>query len=296
MSFEPAMPPAGALPTYSFGAPAAPSPRGRGKLVALLAGLVVLLGGVTGGLVIANHHGTTAAAFQSPSEANAALYAAAIESGSFHYTDTSSVSTGGVTVTANQSGDVGRNQGTQTMTSPVGDYEVIVAGSRAYMKGNAMALENMFGYGASVANVYANRWIGFTSSDGPYSAISADVTTGSTWGNPTVSPSNGMPHIPESVTGITTLNGQSVQSVVYAQSGTSRSSDTSYTGTETITFATAAPHLPVSLTERLSGTTEQQTATSTVNVAFSRWGEPVNVTVPTGAIPYSSLVGTSTTD
>jgi hypothetical protein len=290
------MPPPGAFPTYFTGTPAAPSPRGRGKLVALLAGLVVLLGGLTGGLVIANNHGTTAAAFQSPSEANAALYAAAIQSGSFHYTDTSSVTTGGVAVTATQSGDVGRNQGTQTMTSPVGDYEVIVADSVAYMKGNVTALENMFGYSVSVATVYANRWIEFTSSDGPYSAISADVTTGSTWGNPTVSPSDGMTHTPESVTGITTRNGQSVQSVVYAQSGTSRSSDTSYTGTEQITFAAAVPHLPVSLTERLSGTAEQQTATSTVNVTFGQWGEPVNVTVPTGAIPYSSLLGASTTD
>jgi hypothetical protein len=283
------MPPQAFMPPFFATAPPVPDPKGRGKLVALLVGVVVLLCAIGGGVVFATHHGSTPTAIQSPTEANSALYAAAMASGSFHYVDVSSGSVGGKAATGTLTGDVGLTEGVQTMTSDLGNYQVIVINAVAYMKADVTMLENNFGYSASQAAPYADRWIEFTASDSPYSAIAADLTTGSTWGNPSNSPSNGLPHTPESVTPVSTMNGQSVQSVLYSQNGSEKATNGSYTGTETIVFAASEPHLPSYATEQLSGTVNGQPSTSSDRVTFSQWGEPVTLTAPTGAIPYSAL-------
>ncbi|MHB1712144.1 MAG: hypothetical protein ACYCV7_12185 [Acidimicrobiales bacterium] len=259
-----------------------------------IVGLVVLVGAIAGGVFIANH-GSAPVAIQSPTGANSALYAAAVASGSFHYTDVSSGFVGSHAVTATQSGDVGRAEGVQHMTSSVGDYEVIVVNAMAYMKPNLKMLESTFGYSPTVAAPYVNRWIAFTPSDPPYQAVAADVTMRSTWNNRSVSPADGLPQTPESVSGLLTLNGEPMQSVRYSLHGTNRASTASYSGTETIFFSATDPHLPSYLTEQLSGTASQKSSTDTADVTFSRWGEPVSVAAPTGSIPYSTLPGAGTT-
>jgi hypothetical protein len=50
-----------------------------------------------------------------------------------------------------------------------------------------------------------------------------------------------------------------------------------------------APHLPVRYTQHNTQTGGQGTS----RVTFSRWGEPVTVTAPTGAVAYSTLGGAS---
>ncbi|MGD0394528.1 MAG: hypothetical protein ABSC41_18020 [Acidimicrobiales bacterium] len=180
------------------------------------------------------------------------------------------------------------------MSSALGDYEVIVLNSKAYMKANLTMLENTFGYSPSEAAPYVDRWIAFTPSDSPYSSVAADVTTATTWNDPAESPTDGLPHTPESVTGLSNVNGESVQSVGYSLDGTSKAADASYSGTETISFFATNPHLPTHLTEQLSGTANQQATTANVEVTFSRWGEPVTVTAPTASIPYSTLPSSTT--
>ncbi|MGH9079858.1 MAG: hypothetical protein ACRDYE_07270 [Acidimicrobiales bacterium] len=268
--------------------------RARG-LSTFLVLLVVILGAVAGGTVLLANKGPTSPAIQSPSQANAQLYAAAMAAGSFHYTDVSSGSIGGNAVNGTESGDVGRNEGTQSMTSTVGNYEVVVINSVAYMKSDSVALENSFGYSASEAAPYANRWIEFTASDAPYSSVAADLTTGSTWGDPSKSPGNGLSHSARSVTAVSTLNGRSVQSIGYSIHGSSKTAGSSYTGREQISFAATAPHLPYYLTGHLSGTVNQQPSTEDDKVTFGRWGEAVHVAAPAGAIPYSSLPPPQTT-
>ena len=139
-----------------------------------------------------------------------------------------------------------------------------------------------------------DRWISFTPTDSPYASVAANVTTGSAWGNPSVSPSDGLAHTPESVTGLSTANGGFVQSVEYSLHGTSKAANASYSGREAISFSATDPHLPNRLTEQLSGTVNQQSSTEEVKVTFSRWGEPVSVTAPTVSTPYSSLPGSTT--
>jgi hypothetical protein len=272
-----------------------PDPNARRKLAVPIVGVVVLLICIAGGVILVANSGSPPVAIHSPTEANSALYAAAVASGSFHYTDVSSGTTGGQAVKAVQTGDVGRAEGVQYMTSDLGDYEVIVDGSMAYMKPNLTMLENTFGYSPSEAAPYVNRWISFKPADSPYTAVAADVTTDTTWNDPSVSPTDGLPQTPESVTGPSTLNGESVQSVQYSLRGTSKAANASYSGTETIFFSANDPHLPSYLAENLSGTANQQSSAETVKVTFSRWGQSINVAAPTGSIPYSTLpVPTST--
>lgn len=267
---------------------------GRGKL-AVLVGLVVLVCATAGGVFLVSNSGSSPVVIQSPAEANSTLYAAAEASGSFHYVSVSSGTIQGHAVTATQSGDVGRGEGVQYMTSPLGDYEVIVIHSDAYLKANLTMLENNFGYSPSLAAPLVNRWIAFTPSDSPYSAIAADVTMATTWNDPSDSPSDGLPQTPESVSSLSTVNGESVQSVRYSIHGNSKAADAPYAGTETVFFSASDPHLPSYLTEQLSGTANQQSSTETVKVTFTQWGESVNVTTPSGSIPYSLLPGSTAT-
>jgi len=263
--------------------------------LALVVALVVMLCAVTGGAVLVADSGSPAVVIQSPSRANSTLYAAALASGSFHYVDVSSATVEGHTITVTQSGDAGHDEGVQYMTSALGDGEVVVINSHAYMKANLAALENTFGYSPSLAAPYVNRWISFTSSDAPYTAVAADVTNGTTWNDPSDSPTDFLPQMPESVSGLSQSNGETVQSVRYALRGSSKTVNASYTGTETISFSASDPHLPTQLTEHLSGTANQQPSTESNTVTFTQWGESVDVTAPSASIPYASLPGASTT-
>ncbi len=175
------------------------------------------------------------------------------------------------------------------MTSTTGDYEVIVINSVAYMRADSVSLENDFGYSVSEAALYVNRWIGFTPADAPYASVATDVTSGTTWGDPSKSPTDGLPQTPQSVTAPSSRDGRSVQTVAYSLHGASGTSSASYSGTEQISFAADGPHLPYSLIEKLSGTAGGEPSTGMTRVTFSQWGEPVDVSAPTGSIPYSSL-------
>ena len=302
--------PHGAIPPSTFfaGAPSDASPSGiwrpvqagrsttgRARWAMPVVGLIVLIAAITGGVVFVTSGKSSPAVIQSPSEANSALYAAALASGSFHYTASSTGTLGGKAVVASQIGDVGRTEGVQYMTSPIGDSEVIVINSMAYMKPNATMVENTFGYSPTEAASLAGRWISFTPSDAPYSSVAADVTTETTWNDPSDSPGNGLPATPVSVSGVYTLNGQSVQSVRYSIRGITKTSNASESGSETMVFSASDPHLPIYGTDQLSGTTGQQTASESDKVTFTQWGTPVSVTAPTGSIPYSTLPGTSAT-
>jgi len=294
--FEPLAPGRGATSSGDFSASTAVrASNGRGRVAVVVVGVIVLVSAVASGTLLLSKSGSSPAVIQSPTVANSKLYAAALASGSFHYVSIASGRVGGQPITTTQSGDTGRGQGVQYMTSAIGNYEVIVIGSMAYMKPDLKMLENTFGYSPSVAAPYVNQWIAFTPSDSPYRAVAADVTTETTWNDPALSTTDKLPQTPVSVSGISTLDGQSVQTVQYSLHGISSAANASYTGTETISFAATEPHLPHVITEQLSGTTSQGPSTERAQVTFTQWGEPVNVNAPSGSIPYSALPHPATT-
>jgi hypothetical protein len=291
--FVPSIPPppssAGPTPPSDFiVTPTAPDSRSTSGIALRLVLVIVMLGVVAGGIALAANSGRASAPLQSPTEANAKLHAAAMAAGSFHYKDVSTGSVAGNRASGTQTGDAGPTEGVQFLTSSVGDYEVIVVHSVAYMRADLPMLENTFGYSASEAAPYVNRWIQFGPSDAPYQAVAANVTSGSVWDDSSRSPTDQLPQTPQSVGTVSTLDGRSVQSVTYSLHGTS-STNTSYAGTERIFFASSSPYLPYKITEQLSGTSNREPSIDTGTVTFSQWGEVVRVTAPLGAVTYSSL-------
>jgi len=267
----------------------------RRRLATLVIGAVVVLAGGAYGAVHLAGDGTPPIAIQSPAEANSKLYAAAVEVGTFHYVSSSTEQIAGRTVTGTQSGDVGQSEGVQYLTSRVGDYEVIVVGSAAYMSADLATLENVLGYSAAEAAPFVHQWIAFAPSDAPYKAVAANVTTETTWTNSSTSPTDGLPQTPVSVTGVFTADGEPVQSVRYSIDGGNAAAGDVYSGSESITFAATDPHLPRIATEHLSGTVDQRPTTSSTRTTFSHWGESVSVKAPTTTIAYSTLPQPSTT-
>jgi hypothetical protein len=265
------------------------------KLVILACGTIALVCALVAGFIVVIGVGPATAVINSPTQANSTVFAAAMASGSFHYLSVSTGTVNGNPVLVQQSGDAGRGQGVQYLTSAMGDNEVIVIGSMVYMKANATMLENMLGYSVGEAGPFVNTWIAFKPSDSLYSAVSSGVTVGSIWGNSSESPTDGLPKTPASVTGISTLNGMPVESVNYSLNGKEQASNTSYSGTESIIFSATDPHLPNFLTEHMSASSTQGKSTGTVRLTFSKWGAPVNVQAPSSSIPFSTLPPPSST-
>ena len=265
------------------------------KLAILVFGTTALVSVIVAGSVFVFGAAPSPVAITSPSEANSKVFAAAVASGTVHYASVSSGMIGTNPVTVTQSGDAGHGEGVQFTISAVGDNEVIVIGSKVYMRADATMLENMLGYSVGEAAPYVNKWIAFTPSDPLYQAVAAGVTTNAIWGNQSDSPTDQLPQIPESVSGLSTLNGKPVQSVRYSLHGTNRPTVDSYSGTETIVFSASDPHLPSLLTEHMSETTAQGVNTEENQVTFSQWGERVSADAPTVSIPFSSLPAPSST-
>ena len=283
------------LPSVDFSAALQEPSKGVGsKLVIMACATIALVCVVVAGLVLVTGGGPAPQPILSPTVANSKVFASAMTSGGFHYASVSSGTVGGIPQMVTQSGDAGNGEGVQFMTSVVGDNEVIVIGSKVYMKANATMLENMLGYSVGEAAPYVDRWIAFSPSDSLYRTVGAGVTVGSIWGDSSESPTDQLPQHPESVSGLSTLSGIPSESVRYALHGVQAAS-ASYTGYETITFSANEPHLPSVLTEHLSGTTSHGASTATDRVTFTNWGHPVSVHPPTASIPFSALPPPSST-
>ena len=192
----------------------------RGRTFATAIAVIVLIAAAIGGFVVFANRGPSG--FTSPTAANAALFAAARSAGSFRYSGQSSGTEGGDQITGTVSGDAGRTSGIQFLISNVANYEVIVIGSVAYMKPDVHALENSFGYPASEAATYTNRWIELVPSDAPAKGPAAGVTTSTTWDDGSLSPSDDLPHTPRVVSPVTTEHGRYVQTVTYSMNGTAK--------------------------------------------------------------------------
>ena len=283
-------------PSVDFSAALREPVKGAGsKFVILACATIALVCAVVAGLLLVTGAGPSPQLIQSPAVANANVFASAVASGGFHYASVSSGTVGGIPQMVTQSGDAGNGEGIQFMTSVVGDNEVIVIGSKVYMKADVTMLENMLGYSVGEAAPYAGRWIAFSPSDPWYRSVGAGVTVGSIWGDSSESPTDQLPQHPESVSGLSTSSGIPSESVRYALHGVDQAASASYTGTETITFSAHEPHLPSILTEHLSGTTTHGPSTGTDRVTFTNWGEPVDVQPPSASIPFSTLPPPSST-
>ena len=260
-------------------------PAGKRLRAAALAMLAT--GSVTSSLVFPES--SSAATSETPSELVASVYAAALAAGSFHYVDQQTLGINGASVRQTESGDVSRGEGVQFVSGRFGDSEAIVIGSVAYLKGNAAALQVDLLYPLRRADAYANRWISFTPKDGPFQLIVRLVLGTTSWTKPTEAPLDSLPERPNSISRVSTVDGRSVESVTSSIDDVVASTDSSFFGHAQVFFPANSPKLPYRLTDDTRGTEAGSPFSQQDSATFSKWSEHVKVTLPAGALPYSSL-------
>ena len=210
---------------------------------------------------------------RSPSTVLADAIAALKGGGSVH---NEFVARGGSHVTAVYSDDSGTNSGRQVITVNGTEHaEVLVVDGVAYIKGNETALTEFFGFTSAQAGYLVNRWIAFHPGDSggktDYDAVVAGVTLAGVADEVNLTG-------PLTLTPPTTVAGQLAIGV--------RGRVPSGVGVPAGTMATlyvAAIGRPVPVAYQLGFTGNLR-----YTITFGRWGEPLHLTAPTGAIPVAS--------
>jgi len=203
-----------------------------------------------------------------PAQLLASILAAARAQHSVRYVTSASLGSSHVS----QVGDAGANQGIQRITfraaGKTGRVTVMFVDGSAYLRGDAFTLVDYLGFKAGTAAAYAGRWILVPHSDGSYSTIAAGVTFASAIGELRLSaPLTRLPNTTIAGTRVIALRGKSstapgsVAATLYARA--------------------AGPPLPVREVAK-AGTTRAV-------VTFSRWNEPVRLSVPAAAVPISTV-------
>jgi hypothetical protein len=174
--------------------------------------------------------------------------------------------------TLSMSNDLGASEGRQVITPDGAHATVILVGGVAYVQGDAAAVKNYFGLPSTDSTQLAGKWISLRSSDSGFSTVSAAVTIKSDFSQ--VGLTGQLTKGP-----VTDLDGQRVipvQGSMAAPGGGPTVDGTLYVTAE-------GQVLPVEL--RASGQGESET------VVWSRWGQPLQLAAPPGAVPISSIGG-----
>jgi hypothetical protein len=203
-----------------------------------------------------------------PTQLLASILAAARAQHSVHYVSSASLGNSHVS----QVGDAGATQGIQRITfrtaGKTGHVTVMFVANSAYLRGDAFTLVDYLGFTAGAAAAYAGRWILVPHSDSAYSTIAAGVTFTSAIGELKLSAP--LTRVPD-----TTIAGRRVIAV------RGKSSTAPGSVAATLYAQAAGPPLPVREVAR-AGTTSAV-------VTFSRWNEPVRLSVPASAAPISKV-------
>lgn len=177
---------------------------------------------------------------------------------------------------ATYSDDVATSSGRQNITTSAGVVaHVLIVGKFAYISGNHTALVSYFGLPKAAAKAVGTRWISIPQTDSSYATVANDATLISALKD------NATPTSPLSETAATKIDGQSVIGIRGGVPGAVAGE----TGNATLYLTRTSHPLPVYLkvSVKYKGQTGAYTAT------FSRWGEPLKLSPPAGAIPNSRL-------
>jgi hypothetical protein len=206
--------------------------------------------------------------------------AGATRAGSFHYvsTFTSQAST------QSTIGDAGPNSGKQVITIDTHTFTVLVIGSACYFQGDTNSMVDQLGVSAATASTHAGQWISLAPTDSPYGSVYAAVTAPAAL-------SDNIAFKPQQDLGTSIAHGRRVHGIAGAMTDVSANGQTLHAqGIAHLEVRAARSHLPVRYSER--GTINGQRTDFVM--AFSRWGEPVNISAPPGAVAWSSLGGGNT--
>lgn len=205
-----------------------------------------------------------------------------IDGGSFHYV--SQFTQQGATQTT--VGDAGSTSGKQVITINSDSFTVLVVGPACYFQGDARQLVDQLGLPVSIAAPHAGQWISLAPGDAPYQSVYVAVTTRSAL-------NANIAFAPRQESGTSRRAGYRVIGITGPMSDQVVNGQPYRAKGKADLYVTASrPHIPVEYTE--NGKINK--IASKLDMTFSKWGEVVSVTAPTGAVPYASLgAGNGTT-
>jgi hypothetical protein len=242
--------------------------RRRGLVVVLVAAVVAAAGAGAGVVLMRRWHGGLTG--KSAAQVLALSLAAARAQGSVHLAAVDSAGSSAVS-----SYDITATVGEQIVSGGQANATLLVLPGAAYLKADAPFLQNSLGLEPGAAARYAGQWISFKPGDPGYRQVVSGDTLPSALGEAT-------PTGTLTLTPTGTVDGQQVVGV---RGGLPADSASGARGSMTLYVSTAAPYLPVELVTQ--GSLAGQNASATVT--FSRWRQPVSVTAPASATPFSSL-------
>ena len=211
---------------------------------------------------------------KTPAQILSAALTAASHSSGFHYVLRADNGSQHETIT----GDAAPGGGIQTVTSATDTVVVEVIGTAVYVMGNAGGLKDTIGLPATSATKYAGQWISVKQTDSLYQPVTQAVTTSGVLGE--LEPKGHLAEVPK------TFNGTSAVAVTGGLPGAAQQG---VTGTSTMYVAAGSPTVPIGFT----GTAKNNGQTVSDNGTFTKWGEQVPLSAPTGTIVAFSSIPTA---
>lgn len=241
----------------------------RSPRLALAAGVLVT-GAALGACSSGSQEGTLAG--KTPAQIVSAALAAARAEGTVHFT----LNAAGSSTQESVVGNAGLVEGEQELTVGSDQVEAELVGGAAYVDATAGFLQKDLGLPARVAAAYAAKWLSLAPADPLYTQISQTVTLASVLKE--VTPVGTLRASPPS-----TVAGRTVVALIGGLPGPARAGTT---GTSRLYVSTLSPNVPVGF----SGEASDSTGMRVTDVgSFSDWGGALQLTPPSGAVPYDSL-------
>jgi hypothetical protein len=195
------------------------------------------------------------------------------KAGSVHFVDITKISSKSETLT----GDIGPTSAQEVLTvSGSQVLSVIFVSNTIYINTtSASVLQSALGLSATVAAANVGKWISISSTDKAYSSIAQSLTVNAALSiyYPKSSAASILPNKTVAGVTVTPITGSSTPATKTTE--------------QTTIYLNQKTSLPVtaSLVAKSGSTSETKQA------VFSKWGEAVSVTAPTGSVTYASLAG-----
>ncbi len=200
--------------------------------------------------------------------------AAAGHAGSMHFLEVTTVAQSVATL----SGDLSGADEQETLVQKTGILQVRLVSGVVYVNAGGLAsvLESLFGLNTFDAESLDRRWVSVSSGDAPYAKLVKSLSIAAQLAEFTPVEPGLANHGTVEVQGHT----------AYAVTGTPiKTTSGGAPGSATLYVGVDPPHLPLGGSVALTRGSRHETRL----VSFSRWGEPVTITAPTGSVPLSSI-------
>lgn len=201
--------------------------------------------------------------------------AAGNAAGSFHYVQRSTEDDVRDVIVGDAGADGGQQLITEQASAGTNIYRLRLVHGVVYFRGNKAAVIDQLGVAQTKASADVGKWVSVHKGDAPYAAFAAGITTKSN-----------LSQLPETFVPLTSsATSSSSPPTTSISGGLTAGKDRPAVGTARLVVVTSST-LPRSFAAKATAITGERLLLSW---QFDRWGVPVHVSAPAGAVPYSSL-------